>query len=61
MPITTLPLPEDKERAAIEVLRRIYSGHAPHRIMDDCMEVEWVNAEIAAFIRQFGPLPVGPA
>lgn len=61
MPTTTLPLPEDRERAAVEVLRRIYEADAGYPLHDDGMANEFADREIAAFIRQFGPLPVRPA
>lgn len=60
MPVRTAPLPPERYLAAIEVLRRIYEGDAPHPLHDDGMTREWVDAEIAAFIRQFGPLPSAP-
>ncbi len=54
---THIPLPLDRERAAIEVLRRIYEGDCPYPVHDDGMFREFADNEIAAFIRQFGPLP----
>ena len=49
------PLPEDRGRAAVEVLRRIYEGDFDALIFDSGMTVECIDDEIAAFIRKFGP------
>jgi hypothetical protein len=44
----------DREREAIDLLRRIYEGEAGHPLMDDGMVVEWIDNEIATFIRKHG-------
>ena len=51
----TKPLPDDREAAAVEVLRRIYEGDSGHPLHDDGMTCEFADNEIAAFIRKFGP------
>lgn len=45
-----------RERDAIELLDRIYSGKAGRPLYDDGMVVEWMMDEIAAFIREHGAL-----
>lgn len=55
----TQPLPDNREEAAVEVLRRLYAGDAPEPLMEYDMVVEWVDQEIAAFVRKFGPISQG--
>lgn len=55
------PLPDDREQAVVEVLRRIYEGDfgTPPKSLatafDSGVIVESIDEEIAAFIRKFGP------
>ncbi len=45
----------DRERDAIELLDRIYNGRTGGAVLyDDCMTVEWMYGEIAAYIRKYG-------
>lgn len=46
-----------RERDAIELLDRIYSRKSGHQLSDAGMFQEWVDEEIAAFIRKYGALP----
>ena len=47
----------ERERDAIELLDRIYSGKAGRPLYDEGVIVEWIMDEIAAFIRKHGALP----
>ena len=55
------PLPDDREEAAVEVLRRIHQCKFGVPIIPDPnMYVFYSDREIAAFIRKFGPFAVNP-
>lgn len=44
----------DRERDAIDLLRRLYERDAGHQLSDSGMVEEWMDDEIAAFIRRYG-------
>lgn len=44
----------EREQEAIELLDRIYGRKAGHPLVDSGMVEEWVDDQIAAFIRKFG-------
>lgn len=54
------PFPDDREEAAVEVLRRIYQCKFGVDILDDEMHLACADKEIAAFIRKFGPFVEPP-
>lgn len=43
-----------REREAVELLDRIHNRRSGRYLTDDCMILEWVDEEIAAFIRAHG-------
>lgn len=47
----------DREKEALALLGRIYRGEAGTPLHDADMREEWIDTEIATFIRHFGPLP----
>lgn len=51
--------PESKrESDAVNLLGRIYAGKSGNPLYDSDMVVEWIEQEIAAFIREHGPFSV---
>lgn len=45
----------DRERAAVDLLRRLYEREAGRTLADSSMFEEWLDDEIMAFIREYGP------
>ena len=47
----------ERERDAIELLARLYGREADHQLSDAGMVEEWMDEQIAAFIRKHGSFP----
>lgn len=45
----------ERERDAVELLDRIYNRKAGYPLLDAGMVENWIDEEIAAFIRKHGP------
>lgn len=48
----------ERERDAIELLDRLYGRKADHPLLDAGMVENWMDEQIAAFIRKYGPFAV---
>jgi hypothetical protein len=58
-PVTEAEKAKAQLADATALLGRIHHGEADRALLDDGMVVEWIDREIAAYIRKYGPLPKG--